>query len=176
MARRTKPDTLSLLKADHRAVEQLFERFEESETDEERERIAQEICLELSIHATVEEELIYPACRGVVDDHLVDEAYVEHDGAKALIAELLSAADDRFRDAKVKVLHEMIKHHVKEEEKREGLFGRVKSSELDLEALGERIAARKEELKEDFLRHTIPLPTTCSLSGEPPLRGSVRAA
>lgn len=174
MSRKTSSDVLFLLKADHRTVEQLFERFEETDTDEERERIAQEICLELSIHATVEEEIFYPACRGVVDDHLVDEAYVEHDGAKALIAELLSAADDHFRDAKVKVLHEMIKHHVKEEEKR--IFGQVKSSELDLEALGARIAARKDELKEDFLRHTVPLPTTCSLSGEPPMRGSVRAA
>ena len=125
-----KPDAIALLKADHRKVEDLFEKFEKARSDR-KQALVQEICTELCIHATIEEEIFYPACKGEIeDDDLLEEAYVEHDGAKVLIAELLdSEPDDEFYDAKVKVLSEMIKHHVKEEEKRsEGLFAQAKDS------------------------------------------------
>src|SRR3954463_16302707 len=116
-------DAVALLKADHRKVEELFEKFESARGA--KQKIAEQICMELIIHTTIEEEIFYPACTGQVEDaNLVQEAYVEHDSAKVLIAEILAGGpDDDFYDAKVKVLSEMIKHHVKEEEKRvEGLF------------------------------------------------------
>ena len=114
-----KPDAIALLKADHRKVEDLFEKFENARSDR-KQALVQEICTELCIHATIEEEIFYPACKGEIeDDDLLEESYVEHDGAKVLIAELLdSEPDAEFYDAKVTVLSEMIKHHVKEEEKR----------------------------------------------------------
>jgi hypothetical protein len=177
MARKaSNPDAIALLKADHRAVEDLFSRYEKARTEKQKEELAEEICLELSIHAMVEEEIFYPACEEAVEEHLLDEAYVEHDGAKSLIAELLSLEVDEFRDAKVTVLREMIKHHVKEEEQRDGIFAQAKKSEMDLVELAERISARKEELKQNFEENEIPLPTTCAMFGDPPLRGSVEAA
>ncbi len=88
---------------------------------------------------------------GEIDDNIVDEAYVEHDGAKQLIAEILaSKPDDAFYDAKVKVLGEDIKHHVKEEEKSDGMFAKAKESDIDLAALGKRLAERKAELERQF--------------------------
>jgi len=171
MSRKAQSDAIALLKADHRLVEDLFEQYEKARKDERKQTLAKRICLELSVHAMVEEELFYPACEDGVEEHLLDEAYVEHDGAKALIAELLSAPDDAFRDAKVTVLREMIKHHVKEEEQRDGLFAQAKKGELDLVALGERIQTRKDELTAEFEQNEIPLPTTHSMVGDPPLRG-----
>ena len=143
-----KPDAIALLKADHRKVEDLFEKFENARSDR-KQALVQEICTELCIHATIEEEIFYPACKGEIeDDDLLEESYVEHDGAKVLIAELLdSEPDAEFYDAKVTVLSEMIKHHVKEEEKRsEGLFAQAKDAGLDIEALGARMQERKQEL------------------------------
>src|SRR3954469_468182 len=142
-------DAVALLKADHRKVEELFEKFEAARGEGSKQKIAEQICMELIIHTTIEEEIFYPACTGKVEDaELVQEAYVEHDSAKVLIAEVLAGGpDDEFYDAKVKVLSEMIKHHVKEEEKRaEGLFAEAKEAGLDLEALGERLMERKQEL------------------------------
>lgn len=172
----TRIDAITLLKADHRTVEDLFGAYAKAKSSEKKEDLVDEICLELSIHAMVEEEIFYPACEEGVESNLLNEAYVEHDGAKSLIAELLSANDDDFRDAKVTVLSEMIKHHVKEEEQRDGIFAQAKKSELDLADLGDRISARKEELRKSFEENDIPLPTTCSMVGDPPLRGSVEAA
>lgn len=169
------PDAIALLKADHRTVEDLFSRYEKAKSEKQKADIVQEICLELSIHAMVEEDFFYPACGEAVEDHLLGEAYVEHDGAKAHIAELLSLDSDEFRDAKVTVLSEMIKHHVKEKEQRDGIFAQVKRSDLDLVELGEQINARKQELKKNFEENEIPLPTTCSMFGDPPIRGSVEA-
>lgn len=169
-------DAIALLKADHRTVEDLFGAYEKAKTDDQKEDIVEEICLELSIHAMVEEEIFYPACDEAVESNLMNEAYVEHDGAKSLIAELLSAGDDGFRDAKVTVLSEMIKHHVKEEEQRDGIFAQAKKSALDLAELGDRIRARQQELRKSFEEDDIPLPTTCSMVGDPPLRGSMQAA
>jgi hypothetical protein len=168
MPSRDKPDAIALLKEDHRKVEGLFEKFEKSRDADRKQALAQEICTELVIHSMVEEEIFYPACKDKIeDDDLLDEAYVEHDGAKVLIAEILdSEPDAEFYDAKVTVLSELIKHHVKEEEKRsEGLFAEARDAGLDIEALGERIAARKEQLKKQFAGGNLPPPHTRSFSG-----------
>jgi len=160
-----KMDAISLLKADHRKVEDLFEKFESASSG--KEKIAQQICLELMVHATIEEEIFYPACIGKIEDEeLIQEAYVEHDSAKVLISEIMSGgSDDEFYDAKVKVLSEMIKHHVKEEEMRaEGLFAEAKDAGLDMDALGEQMSARKEELMAEY-KSGLPTPQTRSFKG-----------
>jgi hypothetical protein len=154
-------DAIALLKDDHRKVEELFEQFESASGDGRKERIANEICLELSIHATIEEEIFYPACEGKVDEDLLKESYVEHDAAKVMIAEIASGQgeSDEFFDSKVKVLQEEIEHHVEEEEKRmEGLFAQARKAGLDMDALGEQLAARKQELTETFKADGLPKP------------------
>ena len=99
------------------------------------------------MHTQIEEEIFYPEERGEVDDDMLDEAYVEHDGAKKLIAEIEGMKpSDEYYDAKVKVLSEYIKHHVKEEEQPGGIFAQAKKGDEDLEEMGERLKARKEEL------------------------------
>jgi hemerythrin superfamily protein len=160
-------DAVALLKADHRKVEDLFEKFESAQDAEEKRDLAREICTELCAHTIIEEEIFYPACTGEVEDNTVDEAYVEHDGAKVLIAELLAGdPDDEFYEAKVKVLSEDIKHHVKEEEKRaEGLFAQAKAAGLDMAALGDRLSARKEEILANFRAQGVPPPQTRSFTG-----------
>jgi hypothetical protein len=139
---------LQLLAADHRKVEELFESFEKAKGAERKQQIVREICTELKVHTMIEEEIYYPAVRGKVDDSDLDEAYVEHDAAKVLINELEAAEpDEDYYDAKVKVLQEMIEHHVKEEEKeRDNLFQQTRAADVDLEALGEQLAARKAAL------------------------------
>jgi len=167
--RQKKMDAVALLKADHRKVEDLFEKFEKAHDKGRKEKLVKQICTELSIHTMIEEEIFYPSCAGQVkDDELLDESYVEHDGAKVLIAELLSSdPDNEFYDAKVSVLSEMIKHHVKEEEKRsEGLFAEAKEAGLDMAALGERLMQRKQELMEEFGEgDNLPPPQTRSFTG-----------
>jgi Hemerythrin HHE cation binding domain len=159
-------DAIALLRADHRAVEELFMKYEETKGSATKAKLAQQICLELTIHATIEEEIFYPAIRGEVDDDMMDEAYVEHDGAKVLIAELMEGdVGDDFYDAKVKVLSEEIKHHVKEEEGRDGIFAQAKKAGVDMAALGEQLAARKAELKKTFRQTGIPRPETRSMKG-----------
>jgi hemerythrin superfamily protein len=160
MAESTKRDAIALLKADHRTVEELFEKFEKASGSERKRKVAEEICLELSVHAEIEEEIFYPACEGKVDEDLLKEAYVEHDGAKVLIAEIMNGGpSDDYYDAKVKVLQEEIEHHVEEEEKRlDGLFAQARKAELDMDALGEELAARKSELTEQFKASGIPTP------------------
>src|SRR5260221_12565539 len=133
MPTRAKPDAIALLKEDHRKVEKLFETFEKARDEDRKADLVQQICTELVIHTMVEEEIFYPSCKGQIEDEdVLEESYVEHDGAKVLIAELLdSEPDAEFYDAKVSVLSEMIKHHVKEEEKRsEGLFAQAKPAGL----------------------------------------------
>lgn len=143
-----KMDAVALLKADHRKVEDLFEQFEKAKGDGRKQKLAHEICVELKVHAQIEEEIFYPACQGKVEEDMLDEAQVEHDGAKVLINEIEAGGpDDDFYDAKVKVLSEQIEHHVKEEEQRiEGLFSKARKAGLDMDALGEQMAARKAEL------------------------------
>ena len=159
-------DAIELLMADHRVVESLFEKFEASDDNDEKQRIARQVCLELMVHATIEEEVFYPAVKDAVDDDIYNEAYVEHDGAKVMIAELLEGSpDDDFYDAKLKVLSEMIKHHVKEEEQRDGLFAQAKKGDVDMAALGAELAARKEAVIAQFTSEGVPPPTTKSMKG-----------
>ena len=141
-------DALQLLSADHRKVEELFEQFENAKGASKKQEIVLQLCTELKVHAMIEEEIYYPAIRGKVEDDDLDEAYVEHDGAKMLINDLEKAEpDEDFYDAKVSVLQEQIEHHVKEEEKqRDNLFSQTRKTDVDLQALGARMAARKAEL------------------------------
>ena len=168
MARSAKMDAVTLLKTDHRKVEGLFESFEKARAADRKEKLVKQICTELTIHTMIEEEIFYPACTGEIEDETVDEAYVEHDGAKVLISELLqSDSSNEFYDAKVKVLSEMIKHHVKEEEQRsEGMFVQAKKAGLDMDGLGERMMQRKKELMEEFEEgDNLPTPETRSYTG-----------
>lgn len=161
MAESKSQDAIALLKQDHRTVEELFEKFEKASGDGRKQALAEEICLELSVHAKIEEEIFYPACEGKVDEDLLKESYVEHDAAKLLIAEIIADGPkaDEFYDAKVKVLSEEIQHHVEEEEKRmEGLFAQARKAGLDMDALGEQLAARKLELTEQFKTTGLPEP------------------
>jgi hemerythrin superfamily protein len=160
MAESKKEDAIGLLKQDHRTVEELFKKFEKANGSERKRTLAEQICLELSVHAEIEEEIFYPACEGKVDEDLLKESYVEHDGAKVLIAEIMNGGpDDEYYDAKVKVLQEEIDHHVEEEEKRlEGLFAQARKADLDMDALGEELAARKAELTEQFKASGVPTP------------------
>ena len=140
-------DAIALLKADHRKVEQLFASFETRATPAQA-KLAGEICTELKIHTMIEEEIFYPAFRGKIDDDLLDEAYVEHDGAKVLINDIEAGGpDDDYYDAKVKVLSEEIEHHVDEEEQpAEGMFAQCRETDVDLVELRDRMLVRKEEL------------------------------
>jgi hypothetical protein len=136
------------LKSDHREVEQLFGEFERTRTSSRREEIATRICEALRAHTTIEEEIFYPAFLEATDDtEIHHEAEVEHAGAKHLIEEIESAGpeDDHF-EARVTVLREMIRHHVKEEEQRGGMFSKAQSSSMDLAALGRQLKERKLEL------------------------------
>ncbi len=162
-----KMDAIALLKADHRKVEDLFEKFEKAKSDSAKKTLVEQICTELSVHTAIEEEIFYPACNGAIEEDLLDEAYVEHDGAKVLIAELMQSAPGAdFYDAKVKVLSEEIKHHVKEEEKRaEGMFAQAREAGLDMDALGDQMAARKKELLAQFKANGLPPPRTRTFSG-----------
>ena len=144
---RRDPLAVRLLKQDHREVEGWFDEYEQLEDDAEKLELFQKIALALKVHAAIEEEIFYPEERGDVEEDMLDEAYVEHDGAKKLIAEIVAMKPgEEFYDAKVKVLGEYIKHHVKEEEQPGGIFAQAKKGEEDLDAMGERLKARKEEL------------------------------
>ena len=154
-------DGIALLREDHRKVEELFKKFEEASGDGRKEKLAHEICLELSVHTAIEEEIFYPACEGTVEEDLLKESYVEHDAAKLLIAEIEAAKgeSDEFFDSKVKVLQEEIQHHVEEEEKpHSGVFAQARKGELDLDALGEKMLARKQELTKRFEAEGLPQP------------------
>ena len=148
MAEQPYTDAIALLKADHRKVEDLFEQFEKASGAAAKRKLAQQICLELKIHTMIEEEIFYPAFRGKIDDDLLDEAYVEHDGAKVLVNDIAAGEPgDDFYDAKVMVLSEEIKHHVHEEEMpAEGMFAQCRKTDIDLVALRDAMLARKQEL------------------------------
>ena len=162
----TKLDAIKLLSADHREVEELFEKFEKASRDGTKEKIAKQICTELKIHAQIEEEIFYPALRGKISDDDLDEAIVEHDGAKVLINDIEAGSpDDDFYDAKVKVLQEEIEHHVKEEEKqRDNIFTQARKTDVDLVALVEQMAARKQELKDLAESGGLPPARTAALN------------
>ena len=142
----TAKDAIALLKADHEAVSQLFAEFESTRSVANKKALVAEICTALSVHAQIEEEIFYPAFKAALKDkRLVPEANVEHAGVKSLIAQLEGVEPDgEMYDAKVKVLSEYVKHHVKEEQAE--MFVKAKASSLDLVELGARMAARKQEL------------------------------
>ena len=150
-------DAIALLKADHRTVEGLFAKFEKADEGDKQE-IAEEICNDLKIHATIEEELFYPALRGKIEDDLLDEAYVEHDGAKVLINDILAGGEgDDFYDAKVTVLSEEIEHHVKEEEEPgKGMFAQARAAEVDLVALRDQMIELKAKLMAQLESEGLP--------------------
>ncbi|MGH6608714.1 MAG: hemerythrin domain-containing protein [Burkholderiaceae bacterium] len=147
-------DAIELLTADHRKVEKLFKQYDKLVEDEagynEKEALAALICAELTVHTQIEEEIFYPAARDVLDEEdLVDEAIVEHASAKDLIAQLADMSpDDDLYDAKVKVLSELIDHHVEEEE--DEMFPKLKKAKLDTAALGPQMADRKQQLNEEM--------------------------
>ncbi|SEP50742.1 Hemerythrin HHE cation binding domain-containing protein, partial [Rhodospirillales bacterium URHD0017] len=141
---------IDALKQDHRRVEGLFAEFETATERQRKQELVAMICAELNIHTRLEEEIFYPACREAIDDeHLMDEAQVEHDAAKLLIADLTEASsDDPFYDAKVKLLSEMIKHHVAEEEQPgEGILAKAEEHDVDNPSLASELAERKQELQ-----------------------------
>lgn len=145
----------------------MFDKFEASTSTAKKQTLVQQICAELSAHTVIEEEIFYPACKGEIDESLLNEAYVEHDGAKVLIAELLaSAPNEEFYDAKVKVLSEQIEHHVHEEEVRsEGMFAQAREAGLDMDGLGDRMKARKETVLAEFRAKGLPAPETRTFTG-----------
>ena len=148
-------DAIAMLKADHRKVEEIFEAFEKARGQDRKQALAEQACLELKVHTIIEEEIFYPACRGEIDDADLNEAYVEHDAAKVLINEIEKGGpDEAFYDAKVKVLSEMIEHHVKEEERySEGMFAQARAAGLDMDDLADRMRARRETAMAELKGH-----------------------
>jgi hemerythrin-like domain-containing protein len=146
-------DAIALLRADHKSVSDQFDEYDRRKdrlSEGRKLEMVQEICRALKVHTQIEEEIFYPAARGIPKaDDLLDEANVEHASAKDLIRQLEeSRPDDELYDAKVKVLGEYVKHHVKEEQNE--IFPMVKKSRLDTRALGEELQRRKGELMEEL--------------------------
>ena len=139
-------EATALLRADHKHVSELFEQYQATRSAAKKKRLVAEICTELTVHAQVEEEIFYPAVKAALKDKvLVPEATVEHASLKALIAQVEGVEPDgEMFDAKIKVLSEFVKHHVKEEQGE--MFPKAKNSKLDLKALGAQMAERKAEL------------------------------
>lgn len=142
-------DAIALLKADHRQVEGWFEQFKKSRVQSKKAELADSICYALKMHTQIEEEIFYPAFLAAAgNEDIHHEAEVEHQGARNLIAEIEQAGpDDEYFEARVNMLSEMIRHHVKEEEKRDGMFARARQSDMGLGELGERLTERKAELQ-----------------------------
>lgn len=143
---RRAPDAIAMLRADHARVSEMFERFDDARGADRKEKVAGQICQELEVHMQLEEKIFYPAVREAIgDDDLMDEATVEHQSAKELIAQIQAmSAGDPLYDAKVTVLGEYIKHHVKEEH--EEMFPQARKSGVDLAELGEQMRTRKREI------------------------------
>lgn len=170
-------DAIQLLKADHQQVREWFSQFEKARSDERKLELARNICKALKAHTVIEEEIFYPAfleATGERDMH--HEAEVEHDGAKKLIAEIEgSDPSDEYYDARVTVLREMIRHHVNEEEKRDGMFAKARKAGMDLGQLGERLQERKMEVMEKLGGDMLPPPRgTARLPGNGMARAGAR--
>jgi hypothetical protein len=148
-ARSAHTDAIALLKADHRQVETWFKQFEHARSTDRKQALATKICNALKIHTEIEEEIFYPAfLESTGDSDMHHEAVVEHAGAKRLIAEIeASSPTDDYFDAKVTVLSEMIKHHVKEEEQPGGMFAEARKSGMDLQQVGQELKSRKTQLE-----------------------------
>jgi len=156
-------DPTEMLKSDHPKIEQLFSSFEKASDAEQKSQLAAQICTELLVHTLLEEEIFYPACRSHMEQGLLDEAQVEHDGAKTLIVEIHeSSPQDQYFYAKVKVLSEEIKHHVREEEKSDGVLAKAKEANVATPDLAKRMAVLKQELMEEAKAGTLGPPVTRS--------------
>lgn len=139
-------EATALLRADHKKVDELFKDFEKSRSPAKKAALAQQICQELTVHTQIEEEIFYPAvAEALRDKKMVPEAIIEHQSIKDLIAQVKDGSpEDEMYDAKVKVMSEWVKHHVKEEHTE--MFPKAKKTKLDLKALGAEMAERKAEL------------------------------
>jgi len=145
---RSETNAISMLKEDHQTVKDLFEKFEDAKSDAEKQTIISEAIQELKVHATIEEEIFYPAVRNELEDDILNEAEVEHHVARMLIAELDEEDDsEEYRNARFKVLAEAVKHHIKEEEGQ--MLPKAKSLDIDFESLGQQMMQRKEELSSE---------------------------
>jgi hemerythrin superfamily protein len=166
MAQKESRDALQMLADDHRTVEALFEKYDNARGEAAQQKIVQQICQELTIHAMVEEQLFYPAIREAVDDDMMDEAQVEHDSAKTLILSLQQGTpSDAYYDAKVSVLKEQVEHHVYEEERQRGsIFAQVRKAEIDLVALGGQMAELKQRLLAQAKAEGLPRPELVALA------------
>jgi hemerythrin superfamily protein len=140
------PDAIALLRADHKKVSDLFDQFEKSRSPTKKKSLVDQICQELTVHTQIEEEIFYPAVKAALKDHeLVPEANVEHASVKDLIAQVRGVQPDgEMYDARVKVMSEFVKHHVKEEQTE--MFPKAKKTKLDMTVLGAQLQSRKEEL------------------------------
>ncbi|TAK60594.1 hemerythrin domain-containing protein [Methylobacter sp.] len=139
-------DATVLLTTDHELVSDLFAEYEETDSVKEKKQLAEQICNELTVHAQIEEEIFYPAVKQALKDkELIPEAKVEHATLKSLIAQVEGEKPgEEMFDAKIKVMHEYVKHHVKEEQNE--IFPKAKSTDLDMVELGAKLSKRKEEL------------------------------
>jgi len=166
MAQKESRDALQMLADDHRTVEALFEKYDNARGEAAQQKIVQQICQELTIHAMVEEQVFYPAIREAVDDDMMDEAQVEHDSAKMLILSLQQGTpSDAYYDAKVSVLKEQVEHHVYEEERQRGsIFAQVRKAEIDLVALGAQMAELKQQLLAQAKAEGLPRPELVALA------------
>ena len=145
-------NAFDLLEQDHREVEEWFDEFDELKDSEEdrKSELAEKICLALKVHAQIEEEIFYPRAREATkDDDLIDEAIVEHATVKNMIAEIEEMdVGEELYDARIRVLGEMVKRHIREEE--EELFPELQSAKMDLDAVGNELAERKQELMSEM--------------------------
>ena len=139
-------NALALLRADHKKVSELFAQYEKTRSSDKKRTIVADICTELGVHAQIEEEIFYPAVKAALKDkELVPEALVEHASLKSLIAEVEGVEPEgEMFDAKIKVMSEFVKHHVKEEQ--DEMFPKAEQTTLDMDDLGAQLAERKEEL------------------------------
>ena len=160
MAETKQQDAIALLKKDHREVADLFEDFEKASGDGRKQKLAHKICLELSVHFALEEDIFYPACEGIVKEDQLKEGFVEHDAAKLLVAEIEagSEAGDDFFDTKVHVCRRKSSTMSRRKEKPGGIFAQARKGGLDLDTLGEQLAVRKAELTEQFKASGLPMP------------------
>lgn len=151
---RAPSDAIALLKADHRQVEEWFSDFEAARTKDRKRDLAAKICKALEVHTQIEEQVFYPAfLEATGDKETHHEAVLEHGSAKLVIADIENSdPEDDYYDSRMKVLSEMIKHHVKEEEQPGGMFAKARAADLDLKSLGEALKSRKEELENTALR------------------------
>ena len=139
-------DAIAVLKADHKMVDEMFTQFENAKSESQKRTLTNKIIMALKVHTQIEEEIFYPACRGEIEDDMLDEAKVEHNSAKQLMAEIeVMQPGDELYDAKVTVLGEYVRHHVQEEEKE--MFPQARKADLDLKMLGEQLTARKTDLE-----------------------------